>query len=360
MFSQCESHECSHYSIAYRSRVLVYLPINSKSLYSGLRFILPTKKLLYVILMSFLKLAYKNKFQLDRDLQRYFSEMGVDYSSLLFVSGSHGAFSKLSVLELAERGEPEYIYKITNNPTVSTVIHNEADILSNLSKYDSIREYIPESRVWGFSEYTVLRQKVIYSTKAKSNLSISRVKQFHQELCSETAVYNKVVESQIYNQVIDGFDQIKDKLTYRDSKIIRNSIEIINDIKNSESRFVMAHRDYAYWNMLVDERSLYIIDWEYSRGGYPELYDLLYFLLMPEAVNNTLTVDRMNEIISKNLNYLLSDTIKLSDVQWQLVIFMLDIVMFYICSNNGTQDVVTHQLIELLDSNAQWYQEYET
>src|SRR6185295_11179536 len=49
--------------------------------------------------------------------------------------------------------------------------------------------------------------------------------------------------------------------------------------------FVVAHGDFAPWNIRLDGERIFVIDWEHARAGSNPLGDALHFFLMPRITS---------------------------------------------------------------------------
>lgn len=93
-------------------------------------------------------------------------------------------------------------------------------------------------------------------------------------------------------------------------------LKIDSTIKFNENvKTCFAHGDFCPWNMIENNKEIYVFDWEMA-GEYPLGYDLYTFIFQP-----TMLLDKTKEfskIINENIGFILKYFDELNELNWKL------------------------------------------
>lgn len=93
----------------------------------------------------------------------------------------------------------------------------------------------------------------------------------------------------------------------------------------TEQTLCAFHADFTPWNMLVQDRRLFVFDWEYAQFSYPPFLDRYHFFVQQAIHVSHLSAD---EVYSKLSSYAWFDR---SDLR----IYILDIISRFVSRENG-------------------------
>lgn len=83
---------------------------------------------------------------------------------------------------------------------------------------------------------------------------------------------------------------------YVNLPILENSInDILKEFSNKEVLFSVYHADFTPWNMFLNEKGLYVFDWEYSSCLYPYGLDKYHFHIQQWIHVNHWDIDKIFE-----------------------------------------------------------------
>jgi len=117
-----------------------------------------------------------------------------------------------------------------------------------------------------------------------------------QTLINNTSVTKKFNESEFYKKLKQGIDNYS--LSYKD--ILQNGLNYIDEaLGDKEITFALSHGDFAPWNMIWNDKQVFLYDWESANLEAPAGIDLVHFLfqtgfLLKKLRGNTLLVFCLN------------------------------------------------------------------
>jgi hypothetical protein len=314
-----------------------YLPDRAESTRRGLQFFVTSR--LVRLLSGCLQIgAAKRYVKLNYGLLTNLEFGTVDANQLIIASGSPGPYTKYTILHLDDADFPQCVTKLALSVEASKLVSHEEKSLQYLSKLEglsgSVPQFIGASRQEGQSW---VRQSVCVG-KVWSQSLILPILAFLEHLAKQTEVKIEFQDSNAYAVVASRFSALKDCLSHEWLCRVENSIEELRTASVGEMRFVYAHRDLTRWNIKDVRGAPFVYDWEYSEVEYPELYDLLHFLLMPSAIkgnlNNTYIVGEVFPICRAFAPNASDD----NDLWWQLLFYFVDLSLFYLESNGGRDE----------------------
>lgn len=351
---------CS-YPNSYEERFIV--PLEKRLRRIGLTFFMSFKKRLalrFKSLRSIWSKGAKRNFR-ETHVMTAIKQMAGDLSLRSVVSiGTPGPLSKNAVLLLREDGTPVAVAKIGVTPKAKQQVRKEAHWLRLLADEPTITRWTPaliaEGEVDGAC---VLIQSICSGRIAGSRLSLEHLKflRLFQTLFADRDTFQNSVMQQ---EITRRFQSLESRLSPEWSSRARLAIQNLETgLKDVSVMTVAAHRDFAPWNMRVQNGRLCLFDWEYASKGYLPLYDLFHFHLLPIATRSAISQKRLNLIIKvvKECGKALDDAPqKLQAIEVQLLAYLIDVALFYLETNDGrhTGDRVVHCFGGLIDTFSIW------
>lgn len=172
---------------------------------------------------------------------------------------------------------------------------------------------------------------------------------------STRVVHKRFIEVNCRRVILNKYIKLKSFIGSVWVARIEHSIAYLDDNSLADSGYVYAHRDLTKWNIKFLEDRIFVFDWEYSDIEYPELYDLIHYLVFPKIIrrqrfakSNCVDLDFFIESAKKAASDLcLTDQV---NVIWQVLFYLLDVCLFYIDANNGvTDDLVIESYASIID-----------
>ncbi|MEJ5352676.1 MAG: phosphotransferase [Melioribacteraceae bacterium] len=178
---------------------------------------------------------------------------------------------KLTFLLLDEHGNHLGFLKFPIESESETFIEKEFYALNKLKKYDFNFLNLPANvKLLNFNGRKVLFQESIFNnTRQLKNRLNSIITDAAAELARNTKHYNI---KKYFDKIFNDLDQAEEIRFFKEKLI-----NISDYLLELNIPLVFIHGDFVLYNMQFRGNKLYLIDWEYFRGGLP-LFDLFHFV----------------------------------------------------------------------------------
>ncbi len=125
---------------------------------------------------------------------------------------------------------------------------------------------------------------------------------------------------------------------------------------------VLAHRDFAPWNMHWSNEAVFVFDWEYAACEANPLYDFFHFHLMPEALcrwrlNGVARIESLISAASQHAQKCYPEIAWPRQIVSSLLVsYLLHVILFYTNSDGrfNARHPVVSRYVELVHKRDQW------
>ena len=287
-------------------------------------------------------IAHKNQ----KNFLNFFNVLGTEVRTGIVYTGSNGPLQKFTVELMKKNNYPFAFAKFGHSDVSRQAVLAEKITLNRLSNLSFSKIKTP------ISISTTLPKLLDDRTLVVRNLEGGKpLKNFNNlilrslsELFLETHHFgNHSVKE--YSMLLENF--LKDLGHFNlDVKYEKMRIDLINVLQHISAHIngstpiplAMSHGDFTRWNIMADDKKLYVIDWE-EANMRPPGYDLLYFLLSESVlVHHTKRKQEKINLNSEIIDGALTDYIKQISLNKNcpsIDNFLIGILFFteVICSN---------------------------
>lgn len=274
--------------------------------------------------------------------------------------GTPGPYNKQTIVLLDRSGAAKAIAKCALSPAARKLLENEAHWLQWLAAQPALVGSIPRLLAQAeVEEALVILQSPGAGRQCHGALQPLHVR-FLAELHRASLGEGPFDRSGMYRAMQDRLERMRAHLTdaWR-SRATEALSRFGAEFGSSPVPQVLAHRDFAPWNMLIQGERLFIFDWEYACTGYIPLYDLYHYCLMPRVLRRDVAGPEAVVVI-KEVSQLYARVAQggspalRPDIQ--LLAYLLDLCLFYLESNDGNDagDRVVRRYGELIDRFEEW------
>lgn len=220
--------------------------------------------------------------------------------------------------------------KVTDNPDIALrLFKHESLLLGFLNSFDDMRGRIPESLKYEKMDddlYLFVQSTV----KTLHSREVHRWTPLHQKfqatLHNLTGTLMKSAETDTFLSIRKLYDSCSSLIPDELSDFVAESaLQVLTYQSDIMVNAVVTHRDFTPWNMIVNDNSLFVFDWEYGiYHGIPGL-DKCHFLIQTAIFEQHASAD---EIIRMLKAY--------DDIDSMLLkIYLLDMISLYAFRSGG-------------------------
>ena len=346
-------YQTTHYLFPKGSSPSILLPKNKAAAQIGLRFFLPSARRN--------KLWIKNAFNLCRKricgtfsngVRNTLTLTTADVERCTMAIGTPGTYQKHTVLQLDQQLSYLAISKVGTNKATHELLKNEATKLQWLNDEKRLTEHTP--KLLGgrkYHEFYAIKESVGEGVPVLIKRDYGNICDFLHMLNVESGKRISFEKSNVYQLLHDRYARLKPLLTMEWQQRAECFLQQFSRLASHEFRFVLAHRDFAVWNMRLTPKGLFVFDWEYAQFEYPPLYDVFHLYLISQAARGKFHVKNLYSLLYGRTLFSHNDSEYELPKDYQLIIYLLDLCLLYLESNNGKdeQDIVVQQYAAALD-----------
>lgn len=271
--------------------------------------------------------------------------------------GAEGPYQKFSILNPGTGGAGAEVAKLALNPAPGNLLNNEAKILLALSEYPALERRTPKMVEFGHHQNAAwLIQKAGIGRSFNRFSRPDPALEFLRTLARCTESTSAYMDSSCRQALLCRLGQINTRLSTEWRSRFSRACTYLDANAPTANRLVMTHRDFTRWNMKLSNGNAFVFDWEYAQPNYPELYDILHFNFLPNALRGRL--DKKTIFRTRKMCALLTGKeIPESQLCWQMIFYMVDLSLLYLESTDG-QDLgnivlscYSTQIDEVLEKN---------
>lgn len=255
--------------------------------------------------------------------------------------GSKGPYQKTSLIAVKQSGCPVFYAKVATGESADVMVEAESTCLQRLSLIDSLKGMVPQRINFGKTP----SGRAFFTTTVASTLKTNnRFQSQHEKFLStlghatvQSVLYANSVEFLFVQSALQRLRQVLGIELHAELESAAH--DILSKIGDLKLPIVLAHRDFAPWNIRWHQSGVFVFDWEYAAEGANPLYDFFHFHLIQQALSS-----RSNASISAYGLTLVPSAIKYlkqyyPEVNWSLEIarhlllaYLVDLILFYVDS----------------------------
>lgn len=204
---------------------------------------------------------------------------------LAFLIGTPGPYQKASILIMSPQGKPLLFVKLALTDSADAMIEREAYWLQRLGQCTALQDMMP--RLLGSGRVRNGRHYVVTSV-AQGSLSSSSFTAEHARFLRTLALAEMRTQafddSAMYHYWRRCLAEMRAGMRDEQQQLLTSAIsECLAELMEWHGFTVIAHGDFAAWNIRSNSRTTIVFDWEYASDGALPLLDPLHFLLIPAA-----------------------------------------------------------------------------
>ncbi len=220
-------------------------------------------------------------------------------------TGTPGPNRKI-ILAVAEKNRIENFFKIPLNSASRENIHNEYKAIKKLEalKLDGI--VIPQADLIG--EHTIRVSNIKPDQISKKTAFGDKHTHFLNLLYKSSINYQYFKQLPIYDNTRQWLQKIA---IHPKLKTIPFAVELNEKLQSLHNRLTnenpmvpagMDHGDFTGWNCYVDQKKIYVYDWELSRQSMPLFHDLFHFLIQGAVYSSNATTGETAALLHEELS----------------------------------------------------------
>jgi hypothetical protein len=201
--------------------------------------------------------------------------------------GTTGPFQKASMLFLSEQGDGLALAKLAMTDTADPMIECEVGWLRRLAMIEELADYIPivldEGIASSGRRYLVMT--LAPGTAATRQFTPAHAK-FLAVLGRSRLHETRFGESACFEYLTHTLAQLE---PYVPSSCIIEFRAAIDDCAHAIGSWagphVVAHGDFAPWNVCFNHQQVFVFDWEYAADGANAIADFMHYFLIQRALS---------------------------------------------------------------------------
>ena len=285
-------------------------------------------------------------------------------SQLAFLIGTPGPYQKASVLVMGDDGGPRAFAKVALKETADTMISAEASWLEKIGECQALAGKAPKLLKQGKASNG--RHYLALSVAPSGYSTTSNFTAAHASFLRDLSTFNPIEssfrESPAFCYLEHALSQLRPNLSEAHFVALTNALDdCAQHFANWKGPFVLAHGDFAPWNIRVYNDGIFAFDWEYASDGASALHDIFHFILAPQAVSGRgVTMGSFLEVCNQAHRYAVESH---PNYDWspQVVAahglaYLLHTILMYSVSQGHVQE--SHPVIEaywrLMEERARW------
>lgn len=250
----------------------------------------------------------------------------VDWS--LF-GGTPSADSKVTI-QCVDDGRIAGYCKVTDSHDIAVrLFKHESLLLDFLNSFEEMKDRIPfalDYSVTGDDLYLFI-QSTVKTLESKEEHQWTPLHQsFQSDLHRLTATPMKAAETDTFLSIRRLYDTYAKVIPEELRDFVSESAQqVLANFSDMDVSAVVTHRDFTPWNMIVNDGSLFVFDWEYGiYHGMPGI-DKCHFLIQTALFEQHISP----EVLIKQLT-------RYDDIDAMLLkIYLLDIISLYAARSGG-------------------------
>ncbi|MFZ5512576.1 MAG: aminoglycoside phosphotransferase family protein [Pseudomonadota bacterium] len=207
-------------------------------------------------------------------------------SQIAFQIGTPGPYQKASMLAMAPDGTPLLLAKIALKASADEMVMTEARWLHELARLPRFEGKVPRLLKHGLTPngrgYLAMS---VAPTLATTSAFTSAHRDFLADLARVRQQVARFPDSPACRYLARCFEQLAPAMKPATAALLGSALaECAERLAGWHGPFVLAHGDFAPWNIRVHGAGIFVFDWEYAWEGSIPLRDVCHYCLAPAAV----------------------------------------------------------------------------
>ncbi|MBI3897917.1 MAG: aminoglycoside phosphotransferase family protein [Gammaproteobacteria bacterium] len=207
-------------------------------------------------------------------------------TQLAFLIGTPGPYQKAAMLIMSDGGTPLALVKIALKESADDMVARETRWLCELGQQERLRGKTPRLLAHGSvrSGRGYLAASVAPGCAVASGFTSAHAA-FLTELSRVRVMTGRFADSPACRYLLDSLAQLRSILSESMASLLADSLSDCSQrLAHWHGPFVLAHGDFAPWNVRLHDAGIFVFDWEYAAEGALPLRDVCHFFLAPLAV----------------------------------------------------------------------------
>lgn len=281
--------------------------------------------------------------------------------------GSKGPYQKTSLIAVQKNGQPLFYAKVAAGAAADAMVDAESTTLQRLSLIDSLKSMVPQRLSFGKTPSGRAFFTTTVATTLKTNNRFeSQHENFLSTLGHATVQWGQYANSAEPQFAESALKRLKHVLGDASHLELTSAVhEIMVEIGDLNLPTVLAHRDFAPWNIRWHQSGIFVFDWEYAADGANPLYDFFHFHLMQRVLSRwcliTLTPAYILPLTALALKHLQQT---FPEVDWSLKIvkclllsYVVNLIFLYVDSGKKYDPAhpVLSEYYNFIMNRKQWF-----
>jgi hypothetical protein len=284
-------------------------------------------------------------------------------TEVAFHIGTPGPYQKATLLLMSSSGEPLTLAKLALNEDANPMVDAEAYWLEELARHGEIAAHVPRllqhGRARNGRDYVLV--SIVPGRETGSEITAAH-RAFLATLAEARLSVRPYSASSTARFLDVAMDRLNGKIGFGPRVLLSSAIrDCEHRLRTWYGPCVVAHGDFASWNIRRSTHGISVFDWEYASDDAIALQDIMHFCLAPRAVTE-------GEIGAADLQNALHQAEVLARsahpgfpwsrevVALQGLAYLLHTVLFYSLSRDSLPDwhPLVQAYLELIRSRGQW------
>jgi len=217
-----------------------------------------------------------------------------DFAFFSLYTGTPGHYRKYTLQLLSEKGSVIGYAKIPRTEAAKEAIRNEYKSLEYLKQLKLENSIIPEIILYSDKESILVQSGENGLKKSPIGLDdavIASLSELHNRTKKTMKLYSNNIFAHIEEMASSNYEKVK--------RMAESGNKLIEQLRNLETDFSFAHRDFTPWNTKRKDGKLYIFDWEFSKLSIP-YFDIFHYIYLAEILVKKSSKEKIYKIILNN------------------------------------------------------------
>ncbi|MBC8228111.1 phosphotransferase [bacterium] len=293
---------------------------------------------------------------------------------LAFSTGTPGYYRKTASQVMSKNGQALAYAKIAATPQAQRLLMQEAKVLRRLAELHLSTGHVPRLLYAGqFNGSELLVQSAPLGKTRKGSIRLDRIYiEFLAEIFNQTSTRKSFLESNYWIRIKNGVELLRERISDDWQQLLQKGLKICESaLAKKAIPLGLCHRDFVSWNTYVEQKRLYVFDWEYAiEEGIP-FWDIFHFVSFPAMlVNRSPGKELINRWWGREFKQLLTQYaenvgVDIAFVPVCFLLYLIEVSCFYLdmFACDELQDTQREWLqktwAEMLDELTMHWEEYE-
>ncbi len=264
--------------------------------------------------------------ELKEDLKKLLCRLfHIDDFQFSLFCGAPSATQKI-IIQLSRGNEIIGYCKLTDNTDVKKLFNQETETLLFLHEKGITNIPFPLY----CDEYEPgIRAFVQTTEKTSASVIVHHWTEGHRQFLDRLYETTKTItafEQTDYYRYIEYLSSHLHFVPATDTEHIRKSIDFVKGVYSSRQDFSAFHGDFTPWNMFMEQKKLFVFDWECAERTFPPRMDAIHYILQTALLEKHLDRDASYRYLQEQIHTHFEDSVGM----YRLTIaYLLYIIAYY-------------------------------